>query len=223
MRFPVPDSRRNGKSHIPGPAVFTRELSAKEKAGDLIVRLSCHSFGFAASAHKPAILSNRNIKTILYNLQVKTRSQRGRDRRLQPLTSLRSFCLAASSRCLAKVRKRPLGLDTLLGSSWRLGHSCKPDGSRLLRRLRDQKSKQKSRRECDSLFSTDVEPGNRTFPGLQPLPVLRYQCKKPGVFFKPTVFIGRIERPVGTLSGGVTRPCRSAAPLPTPARNGDNG
>ena len=128
MRFPVPDSRRNGKSHIPGPAVFTRELSAKEKAGDLIVRLSCHSFGFAASAHKPAILSNRNIKTILYNLQVKTRSQRGRDRRLQPLTSLRSFCLAASSRCLAKVRKRPLGLDTLLGSSWRLGHSCNAAG-----------------------------------------------------------------------------------------------
>ena len=24
MRFPAPDSRRNGKSHIPGPAVFTR-------------------------------------------------------------------------------------------------------------------------------------------------------------------------------------------------------
>ena len=34
-------------------------------------------------------------------------------------------------------------------SSWRLSHSCKPDGSRLLRRLCDQKSKQKSRRECD--------------------------------------------------------------------------
>ena len=101
-------------------------------------------------------------------------------------------------------------------SSLRLGHSCKPDGSRLLRRLRDQKSKQKSRRECDSLFSTDVEPGNRTFPGLQPLPVLRYQCKKPEVLFKPTVFIGRIERPVVTPSGGVPRPCRSAAPLPTP-------
>ena len=70
----------------------------------LIVRLSCHSFGFApprsrqaAWAHKPAILSNRNIKTILYNLQVKIRSQRGRDRRLQPLTSLRSVPPGASA------------------------------------------------------------------------------------------------------------------------------
>ena len=41
------------------------------------------------------------------------------------------------------------------------------------------KSKQKSRRECDSPLPTPVGPGNRTFPGQQPLPVLRYQCKKP--------------------------------------------
>ncbi|WP_417153265.1 hypothetical protein, partial [Rikenella microfusus] len=62
------------------------------------------------------------------------------------------------------------GLGTLLGSSWRLGHSCKPDGARLLRRLRDQKSKQKSRRECDSPFPTHVGSENRTFPGQQILP-----------------------------------------------------
>ena len=102
----------------------------------LNLRLSCHSLGFAASAHKPAILSNRNIKTILYNLQVKTRSQRGRDRRLQPLTSLRPFCLAASSRCLAKVRKRSLGLGTQLGSSLCLGHSCNAAGESSASRLK---------------------------------------------------------------------------------------
>ncbi|HJE88828.1 hypothetical protein, partial [Rikenella microfusus] len=58
---------------------------------------------------------------------------------------------------------------------------------RLLRRLRDQKSKQKSRRECDSPFPTSVGTENRTFPEQQPLPVFRYQCKKPEVLSKPTV------------------------------------
>ena len=41
--------------------------------------------------------------------------------------------------------------------------------------LRDQERKQRSRRECDSPLPTDVGSGNRTFPGQQPLPVLRYQ------------------------------------------------
>ena len=38
--------------------------------------------------------------------------------------------------------------------------------------------KQRSRRECDSPLPTPVGTENRTFPGQQPLPVLRYQCKK---------------------------------------------
>ncbi len=36
--------------------------------------------------------------------------------------------------------------------------------------LRDQKRRQKSRRECDSPFSTPVGTENRTFPGREPLP-----------------------------------------------------
>ena len=54
----------------------------------------------------------------------------------------------ASSRCLAKVRKRPLGLGTPLGSSLRLGHSCKPDGSRLLCRLCGQEPSNAARAEA---------------------------------------------------------------------------
>ena len=126
---------------------------------------------------------------------------------------------AASSRCLAIVRKRPLDLGTLLGSSLRLGHSCEPDGSRLLRRLRDQKSKQKSRRECDSPFPTPVGSENRTFPGQQSLPVLRHQCKKPGVLFKPIIKISfRVSGRAGRLPLG--RPAirrftrRKLRPLP---------
>ena len=37
------------------------------------------------------------------------------------------------------------------------------------------KRRQKTRRECDSPLPTDVGSGNRTFPGEQSLPVLRYQ------------------------------------------------
>ena len=52
-----------------------------------------------------------------------------------PGVGCRSGLPTASSRFLAKVRKRPLGLGTLLGSSWRLGHTNKFDGARLLRRF----------------------------------------------------------------------------------------
>ncbi len=37
--------------------------------------------------------------------------------------------------------------------------------------------KQRTRRECDSPLPTPVGTENRTFPGRQPLPVLRYQGK----------------------------------------------
>ncbi len=47
--------------------------------------------------------------------------------------------------------------------------------------LNDPKRRQKSRWECDSPLPTPVGMENRTFPGQQPRPVLRYQCKKPGV------------------------------------------
>ena len=53
--------------------------------------------------------------------------------------------------------------------------------------LCDQESKQRSRRECDSPFPTNVGTENRTFPGLQFLPVLRHQCKKSGVLVNRTV------------------------------------
>ena len=50
-----------------------------------------------------------------------------------------SCCLRVAYGFLAKVRKRPLGLGTLLGSSLRLGHSCEPYGTRLPPRLGEQK------------------------------------------------------------------------------------
>ncbi len=40
--------------------------------------------------------------------------------------------------------------------------------------LGDQERKQRSRRECDSPLPTTVETENRTFPGQQPLSVLRH-------------------------------------------------
>ena len=43
--------------------------------------------------------------------------------RLMPAGHL-LFYLRFAGGFLAKVRKRPLGLGTLFGSSWRLGHSC---------------------------------------------------------------------------------------------------
>ena len=94
-----------------------------------------------------------------------------------------------------------------------------PDGSRLLRRLRDQERKQRSLRECDSPLLIPVGSGNRTFPGRQPLPVLR-TCKKPGVLFKPTVIhkirtpgSGRNFRRVKRRIAGLPRGRRPARPL----------
>ncbi|SUE33362.1 Uncharacterised protein [Rikenella microfusus] len=63
-------------------------------------------------------------------------------------------------------------------SSLRLGHSCKPDGSRLLCRLCGQESKQRTRWECDSPFPTPVGLGNRTFPGYQPLSYFGYKVRR---------------------------------------------
>ena len=60
--------------------------------------------------------------------------------------------------------------------------------------LRDQKSKQKSRRECDSPFPTSVGSENRTFPEQQSLLVLRYQSKKSGVLVNRRFFIDAIHQ-----------------------------
>ena len=54
----LPASRRNGKSHIPGSAAFTRELSAREKAGDLIVR-------FFPRVGRPGACAMRALATLL--------------------------------------------------------------------------------------------------------------------------------------------------------------
>ncbi len=62
--------------------------------------------------------------------------------------------------------------------------------------LCDQESKQRSRRECDSPLQTPVGSGNRTFPGLQPLSVFRYQCKKSGVLVNRT-FLCNGAQPAG--------------------------
>ena len=48
MRFPVLDSRRNGKSHIPGPAACTRTSISSKKPGVLLNRYGYFSFGSGA-------------------------------------------------------------------------------------------------------------------------------------------------------------------------------
>ena len=68
------------------------------------------------------------------------------------------------------------------------GFSGTPHAGGAFTFLSDQKSKQRSRRKCDSPFPTPVGTENRTFPGRQSLPVLRYQCKKPGVFLNLRLF-----------------------------------
>ena len=70
--------------------------------------------------------------------------------------------------------------------------------------LCDQESKQRSRRECDSPFPTNVGTENRTFPGLQFLPVLRHQCnKKSGVLVNRTVNRPRSGQPGATPGVGL--------------------
>ena len=74
---------------------------------------------------------------------------------------------------LSFADRRLFFLCPLVPRGYRLSRT--PHAGGALTFLRDQKSKQKSRRECDSPFPTPVGTENRTFPDQQPLPVLRLQ------------------------------------------------
>ena len=139
----------------------------------------------------------KNNSTV--NLLFPARSQRGQDRRLQPYAGGGSGLTATRTinrrfKCTVFRRRAFVFLRPLMPRGHRLCRT--PHAGGALTFLRDQKSKQKSRRECDSSLQTPVGSGNRTFPGLQPLSVFRYQCKKSGVLVNST-FLCNGAQPAG--------------------------
>ncbi len=83
--------------------------------------------------------------------------------------------------------------------------------------LCDRERKQRSRRECDSPLPTPVGTENRTFPGLQPLSVLRYKVKRRKYFLILWLFFIRVGRPGDRTERargtGLPRGRRPARPL----------
>ena len=79
--------------------------------------------------------------------------------------------------------------------------------------LRDQKSKQKSRRECDYPFPTPVGTENRTFPDQQPLPVLRLQGRSREYFLI-------VQLKTSFRASGRAAASRSGGPVPLGTRAG---
>ena len=139
----------------------------------------------------------KNNSTV--NLLFPARSQRGQDRRLQPYAGGGSGLAATRTinrrfKCTVFRRRAFVFLRPLMPRGHRLCRT--PHAGGALAFLCDQESKQRSRRECDSPFPTNVGTENRTCPGLQFLPVLRHQCKKSGVLVNRT-FLCNGAQPAG--------------------------